>query len=170
MKKINLTIYFWMLIHMPLTIAQTCYTEQVEETPISRYTIYADLTALDYKTDLIWMRCLLGQTSVNGTCKGSATPYKWQDALVQAEKVVFAGKDDWRLPNIKELQSLLEHRCSPAISPIFLSFTPTNHAYWSSSLSVSKSNGAWGVEFNSGGTGEVSQDALYYVRLVRGGQ
>jgi len=49
----------------------------------------------------------------------------WQEALVFAENAEYAGYDDWRLPNAKELQSILDYTRSPdttnsaAIDPIF---------------------------------------------------
>ncbi len=49
----------------------------------------------------------------------------WQDALEYAENLTLGGYDDWRLPNAKELQSILDYNRSPdtsnsaAIDPIF---------------------------------------------------
>lgn len=69
----------------------------------------------------------------------------WQEALLFAENVEYAGYDDWRLPNAKELQSIVDYTRSPdtsnsaAIDPIFDSTEITNEAgqvdyaaYWSS--------------------------------------
>jgi hypothetical protein len=49
----------------------------------------------------------------------------WENALSYAEGITLAGKSDWRLPNAKELQSIVDYtRCpkitnSPAIDPVF---------------------------------------------------
>lgn len=49
----------------------------------------------------------------------------WLEALDWAEKLEYAGYSDWRLPNIKELQSIIDYTRSPAttnsaaIAPIF---------------------------------------------------
>ena len=49
----------------------------------------------------------------------------WQQALAYAESFTLAGHDDWRLPNAKELQSIVDYTRSPdttasaAIDPVF---------------------------------------------------
>ena len=58
----------------------------------------------------------------------------WEEALAFAEKADYAGYDDWRLPNAKELQSLVDYTRSPdttdsaAINEIFDSTVITNEA------------------------------------------
>ncbi len=76
-----------------------------------------DGTITDKATGLIW------------TTKTSTKPMDWPTALKYAEGLTFAGKSDWRLPNIKELQSLVDYdrapeakdksKRGPAINPIF---------------------------------------------------
>jgi len=49
----------------------------------------------------------------------------WQEALEWAENLEYAGHSDWRLPNAKELQSIVDYTRSPdttgsaAIDPVF---------------------------------------------------
>jgi len=58
----------------------------------------------------------------------------WQEALAFAENAEYAGYDDWRLPNTKELQSILDYTRSPdttnsaAIDPIFACTQIVNEA------------------------------------------
>ncbi|MCP5005277.1 MAG: DUF1566 domain-containing protein [Planctomycetes bacterium] len=92
----------------------------------------------------------------NGTISDSATGLMWQqsdsnrgmnwkEALKYAENLNLGGHDDWRLPNAKELQSILDYTRSPdtsgspAINPIFQTSSILNEAgnkdypyYWSS--------------------------------------
>jgi len=69
----------------------------------------------------------------------------WGDALNYCENLSLAGADDWRLPNVKELHSIVDYTRSPdttnsaAIDPLFNSTQITNEAgnldygfYWSS--------------------------------------
>ena len=90
-------------------------------------------TISDNATGLMWQ-----QTD-------SGLGYQWSDALSYCEGARFAGYDDWRLPNVKELQSLVDYGRSPdtthsaAIDPIFSATQMTNEAdaidypaYWSS--------------------------------------
>jgi hypothetical protein len=72
-----------------------------------------DGTITDSATGLIWQQ------------SDSQTGLDWQEALKYAEGLEVAGYTDWRLPNAKELQSLVDYSRSPqvtnsaAIDPIF---------------------------------------------------
>lgn len=72
-----------------------------------------DGTISDKATGLMWMKEDNGQAIL------------WQDALAYAEGKEFAGYSDWRLPDAKELQSLVDYTRSPAttnsaaIAPLF---------------------------------------------------
>ncbi len=82
-----------------------------------------DGTITDLATGLMW------QKSDDGT------PRNWEDALAYAEGLELAGYDDWRLPNIKELQSIADYtRDDPAIDPIFET-VDTDGWFWSSTTS-----------------------------------
>ncbi len=98
-----------------------------------------DGTITDSATGLIWQE------------EDSGAGYDWEDALDYAENLELADYDDWRLPNAKELQSIVDYTRSPdttgsaAIDPIFSStaiideageidypfyWTGTTHANW----------------------------------------
>lgn len=75
----------------------------------------------------------------------SGQPMPWQDALTYAENLEHAGYDDWRLPNAKELQYIVDYHRSPdatgsaAIDSIFETTPIVNEAgqtdypsYWTS--------------------------------------
>ena len=92
-----------------------------------------DGTVTDRNTGLMWMKTDSG--------KGMT----WEEALAYAENSTYAGYSDWRLPNIKELQYLVDYTRSPdttkspAINPIFQTSSITNEAgeedypfFWSS--------------------------------------
>ena len=81
-----------------------------------------DGTITDNATSLIWMKVDSGKLKAGSTKDGSMN---WQQALDWAENLEYAGHSDWRLPNAKELHSIVDYsRCpditnSPAIDPIF---------------------------------------------------
>ncbi|RWX52030.1 hypothetical protein VU01_10499 [Candidatus Electrothrix marina] len=70
-------------------------------------------TVSDLATGLMW------QQADDGTARD------WENALAYAEGLELAGHDDWRLPNAKELQSIVDYTRSPdvtgsaAIDPLF---------------------------------------------------
>ncbi|MDP8267481.1 MAG: DUF1566 domain-containing protein [Candidatus Tenebribacter davisii] len=92
-----------------------------------------DGTITDIATGLMWITTDNGQ-SMN-----------WEDALEYSENLEYNGYSDWRLPDVKELQSIVDYSRSPgttnsaAIDPLFNCTEITNEAgeadyayYWSS--------------------------------------
>lgn len=135
--------------------------------PDSIYTDHGDGTVTDNETSLMWQKCQLGFSGNDCASTTLVTVFTWQAALVAADGNTGSGYNDWRLPNVKELESLVEDACyGPAINETVFPNTAGHH--WSSSLSV----GAWVVGFGSGyvpGGGGNGTSNTYYVRLVRGG-
>ena len=122
-------------------------------------------TVSDPKTGLVWKKCSVGQSynSSSNSCDGTATTFTWQAALQQADS-------DWRVPNIKELSSIVEFSCfRPAINEEVFSATPFR-VYWSSSPFASNSFYAWLVVFRYGGDEKYLKNEGFHVRLVRSEQ
>ncbi|NEX18481.1 MAG: hypothetical protein C1943_18250 [Halochromatium sp.] len=128
-----------------------------------------DGTISDANTGLMWAQCSAGQSGTDcGT--GSADGMAWQQALSYAENATFAGYNDWRLPNRRELRSLVDYNTyGPAIDEAFFPATPSDW-FWSASPFANYSDGAWYVNFSSGYDGSYYKYNPYRVRLVREGQ
>jgi len=105
-----------------------------------------DGTVTDRATGLTWMQADSG--------KGM----DWPSALGYAETMDFAGHSDWRLPNAKELQSILDYNRSPtstrsaAINPVFNCTEIVSEDgqkdyghYWSSTTHVTPRGGSRAV-------------------------
>jgi hypothetical protein len=91
----------------------------------------------------------------------------WQEALAFCENLTFAGYSDWRLPNIKELRSIVDYTTEvPAIDQIFFPDT-IGSPYWSSTTDHGDRTLAWVVGFYSGAGGGSSKQNGAYVRAVR---
>jgi hypothetical protein len=107
---------------------------------------------------------------------GSPSPYvsvdifTWSDALKRATADRTGGYSDWRLPNIKELRSLVdETHFNSAIDPIFPELLPASN-FWSSTPShtFSYPDLSWLVQFNNGVLLSTTvRSAKLYVRFVR---
>ena len=101
--------------------AQNCQPEaSPATTPDSQLWDNGDGTVTDSRTGLMWKQCAEGLTGSNCVL-GSAEFLTFQQALLRAQNINngggFAGHRNWRLPNIKELTSLLELQCTaPAIN------------------------------------------------------
>ena len=82
------------------------------DTSVNNFVDNGDGTISDLSTGLMWM------TDDNGAA------VNWEDALTYSENLELAGYDDWRLPNVKELQSIVDYSGSfPAIDPTFFNIT-----------------------------------------------
>ncbi len=105
----------------------------------------------------------------------------WEEAITYCEDLVFASHSDWRLPNIKELRSIVDYdKNFPAIDGTY--FPNTNpvwdgtysynfERYWSStSISADVPISACYVSFYQGKSSNTIRSSDAYVRCVRGGQ
>lgn len=153
-------------------VSAACRNDIVRTTPDRAFTIRADgLTVTDHRTGLVWDRCLLGQSGAS--CSGTVTTYTWQQALIEAttrNTQTYKGFNDWRLPNIKELATLVEDACfDPAFNTaVFVNHPVSGNAWSSSPTSADSSNASWAMNF-SGLSTTHSRDSAYAVRLVRDG-
>ena len=83
------------------------------------YTDNGNGTVTDNLTGLMWKKCSEGQNN-DSTCSGTALIYTWEDALTQCENLSFAGYTDWRLPNKRELFSIVHFGTyAPAINTTY---------------------------------------------------
>jgi uncharacterized repeat protein (TIGR01451 family) len=139
-----------------------------QDTPTSDFTDNGDGTVTHQKTGLTWMRCSLGQTWTGTTCSGTAQTYSYYNAIQQTAN--FAGYSDWRLPNIAELQTIVERdNYYPAINTELFPNTPSD-VFWSSSPYVGSASYAWFVYFSYGNVSGSIRDSAFPVRLVRASQ
>jgi len=112
-----------------------------------------DGTITDHATWLMWQR------------GGSDTLMSYEEAHAHVERLndePFAGYDDWRLPTIDELTSLLEPEKQP--NDLYIDLIFDEEQWWCWSSDRREAGGAWGLYFigivNWGVDG-------YYVRVVR---
>ena len=155
---------------------RSCGEQAYDDT---RYTNHGDSTLTDNHTGLMWQRCSLGQLLddkgnsdiTNDRCIDvpQVTLLNWQDALLSANNDTSAGYSDWRVPNVKELQSLVATCESPAIE-IYPFPDPAVSGTWSSTPALVSNNAgqqAWQLSFSSGVLLPFDKSTPLSVRLVR---
>lgn len=97
----------------------------------ARFVDHGDGTVSDLLTDLIWQKI------------PSTTALTWEQALSTAENLELGGANDWRLPNIKELESLTDFGVSnPSVSQVLATEIGVKK-YWSSTTLVNQNTRAW---------------------------
>ena len=136
--------------------------------PSTRFTDNEDGTVKDKFTGLIWLK--------NANCFGAIT---WSEALASCNSLA-AGQcglsdgsvpGDWRLPNVRELHSLIDFGiCCPALQAGHPFAGVNDDLYWTSTTDVSDTRMAWNVIMEDGRVGWMNKnDTFIYVWPVRGG-
>ncbi len=138
--------------------------------PGTSYTDNGDGTVTDNVTGLMWQQCTGGTSGPDCSEGGSYKPH-WGNALKYCEELVFPeenGYDDWRLPDIKELQSLADLTVyQPAINENFFPGT-FQERYWSSSSASGRQKWyAENITFEHGHTWANLKSRGSRVRCVR---
>jgi hypothetical protein len=123
-----------------------------------RFTVTGDVVQ-DSTTGLMWTRKNVGGKHMT-----------WSDAKAACAASREGVFDDWRLPTIQELLSLVDYsRTQPAIDTS--AFECESNWYWSATPYASSPAGcAWVVFFGYGGSDCGDQYGERYVRAVRPGQ
>lgn len=145
-----------------------------------------DGTISDFGYNLMWVKCSEGQSGDD--CLGakgleeefttiicgeeikgitSATTPNWATAIDYCAGLDFAGFQDWYLPTIQELYSIIDTSTShPAINTVYFPATVSS-SYWSSTTSIASSSDAFVVVFYYGDITRIAKIYTSYVRCVR---
>ncbi len=122
-----------------------------------RFIINGDGTVTDTVTGLMWQQ-------------ETAGPMTWDAAQGYCEGLTLGGHTDWRLPNINELQPLVDYtRYDPAIDTTVFPGAMSSY-YWSSTTGALSTYFAWCGYFLYGNLYSYDKSSSHYVRAVRGGQ
>lgn len=117
-----------------------------------------DGTVTDTSTGLMWQK------------ETAAGTYTWMQALAYAEASTLGNHNNWRVPNINELLTLVdESSYEPAIYEPFKA-TTLDDLYWSSTTYTNTPIYAWSINFTQGVTRVLESDKdedTLYVRIVR---
>jgi hypothetical protein len=135
------------------------------------YSQFSD-TVVDKKTGLMWARCPLGYSWDSSSCvsNGNQSSMTWTEALGFIDSNMSADDpylaySDWRMPNIKELASIVERKCAGfAMNHVIFGGT-SGDIYWSNThISDIKIRV---VDFLTGQVTGAAATQEHYLRLVR---
>jgi hypothetical protein len=139
--------------------SKTSIYKPVEQwTFIKHYQVKGSLVK-DMKTGLMWMRCNIGQNWNGSTCTEEAVELSWKQAMNLPQNFDYAGYNDWRVPTIDELESLVDCHgqinlwllgcigsyTPPTILSAVFPNTPKEGFFWASSSFYGAKR--WGVYF-----------------------
>lgn len=133
--------------------------------PVPRFTDNGNWTVTDNLTGLIWMK--------DADCSGVSD---WYGALELCNSIsapdcgLTDGSEvgDWRLPNVKELHSLVDYGNYYLALPSGHPFVDVQlTAYWSSSTHADDTDYAWRVFFGYGIVRDISKGGTYNAWCVR---
>jgi len=143
-------------------LAQTCNVEILQTSSEDRFIDNKNGTVTDVVTLSIWDKCSVGQQYNEGECIGLPTPFpEWPKALEYT-----ASTAEKRLPNIKELSTLVERSClEPAINSKTFPDTPLA-IYWSSTPSDSIAQSGRVIDFTDGSEFTRDVNTSFFVRLI----
>ncbi|MCX5790653.1 MAG: DUF1566 domain-containing protein [Elusimicrobia bacterium] len=125
---------------------------------------------LDNVTGLMWIKAPADA--------GMGDPSDWGSALAACEGLDYAGFSDWRLPNVRELMSIVNYGAAIDEYGSYINsdeyFSAMNDTYWSSTTYIGPindvtGNNAWGVNFIDGTVTPGDKSTSHYARCVRGG-
>lgn len=121
-----------------------------------------DALVTDLLTGLVWSR----------DANPAEFPLSWQEALdfiQQMNSDAHHGHSDWRLPNRRELRSLISHQTRRPALPQDHPFTQVFHNwYWTSTSSAAHPDHAWYVNMDGGRMFYGGKDQAFMVWPVRG--
>lgn len=120
----------------------------------------------DAVTGLLWQGCPNGLSGLD-CATGEASSLDWFHAIDACNTLAWGGHTDWRVPDVKELDSLIDsQQRSPSIDPLAFPGTPTGW-YWTSTTYASDISFAWHANFSSGHIANFDKVFICYVRCVR---
>ncbi|MEM0911714.1 MAG: DUF1566 domain-containing protein [Pseudomonadota bacterium] len=144
-----------------------CFPDIPETSNSDEFTILNEQEVWHRASNLVFMRCSVGQTFDGNTCTGDATLFSWQDALALNRVQIQNENSLWRLPNVKELSVIVERNCvRPSINKSVFPETPPDE-YWTSTPVRNDATRAWSIAFTNGTSSIKDQALTLHVRMVR---
>ena len=121
-------------------------------------TANGDGTVSDSATLLTWQATDSGATA------------SWTTSQTKCDTLILAGKADWRLPTVAELDSIVDYTATTAPTINTVLFPGTGNAsYWSNRINAQNSANYWFVSFATGVASFTAPASVLRSRCVRGG-
>ncbi|MFO8074277.1 MAG: DUF1566 domain-containing protein [Armatimonadota bacterium] len=123
----------------------------------------------DGNTGLVWQGCVAGLSGA--MCDlGSAASAGWIAAVLYCDALDWGGYDDWRLPDVHELQSIIDYgKVEPAMDEdAFPEVSTSSLCHWTSTTDAGEAGAAQAIHTDAGGCILFWKSWPNHVRCVRG--
>jgi hypothetical protein len=192
MCNLHLILGFTLAASLPFATAQAAPADLPETGQTSCYTAAGVVTACattrqdgDLKAGVAWPipRFVVGTgamfdcvtdnlTGLMWVKTPSAVNATWANALTSANNLTLCGFSDWRLPNVNELESLVNSEAPNQANLLTAQgFSGVQaHNYWSSSTDAGTPYRAWFVSMLAGEVSAGDKTFSFYVWPVRAGR
>ncbi|HBM17488.1 MAG TPA: hypothetical protein DD381_14260 [Lentisphaeria bacterium] len=127
-----------------------------------RFTDNHNGTVTDNRTGLMWVKDI------------GLTYLPWKEALLYCNKLNYAGKKDWRLPNLKELESIIDYYSEgeTILPPPFVWHNPKEHSsgfiYTSTPTPLANMWNIYTINFRVGAISQANCNTYGFIWPVRG--
>jgi hypothetical protein len=130
---------------------------KIELTKVFRYLDKGDGTVTDGKTGLVWQKT------------DDLKERTWPHARSYCENMILGGHNDWRLPRIDELQTIIDnYKYNPAINSVFIGKPRKPIGFWGDTTYAYWKDSAWFIWFFNGDTYTDPKNIGHFTRCVRG--
>ncbi len=148
---------------------QYCNTQLTQTALTSRFDLSQPGVAIDKTMQLMWRRCAYQEQwqASDSSCTGTAKHFSLPRSIEYSMPMIVDGYDDWRIPNVNELVSIIEYQC---VSPMLnLSVFPLQDTAVGLISGTPRSGSEyWIFNIDSGRLGaNSSAEGLIHLLLVR---
>lgn len=148
----------------------------------TRYQISSDgQEVTDTWVNLVWRRCAEGLVWDGSVCSGTAPAlYSHASALLRAGSEAASSSKAWRLPSVKELESIVNYGIPNPGPTLDSSVFPTDgllqysagsgwssYYFWTATALAGNTASAWAIYFGFGGAYNADRSNSFALRLVR---
>ena len=149
-----------------VSIAANCSVSFACSTDEGQFESVDEQSVRDSQTNLTWYRCLVGEKIVDNACSGTPELLSWNEAAAFVQKIP---PGDWRIPNLEEMETIIDVDCENVTLPRVLPLT-AGVQVWTSSPGFPVNDVSAIIDLADGKVWGIGRGVARYFLLVKGFQ